>query len=267
MKDKAHPWKPGSKSCCPMLAHIPHASLNIPPDILNTFLVSDLQEELLKMTDRYCDELFGFCTDRFCSSVSRLVCDVERFRNDADEPVAAYGMGAIYTRCSDGSTLRKITQQEREQLLQTYYDTHHRHLTDAVDTKLAACGRCLIIDGHSFHPAPLPHESDKDPDRPDFCIGTDDYHTPLWLAACLEQALTARGYTVKRNSPFSGTLVPMKHYHKDPRVLSVMLEVNRRLYMHPDGTKKECFAAICADISAVLSEVFETFLQITASND
>ena len=36
------------------------------------------------------------------------------------------------------------------------------------------------------------------------------------------------------NQPFSGTIVPMKHYHKDQRVQSLMIEINRWLYLAED---------------------------------
>ena len=54
------------------------------------------------------------------------------------------------------------------------------------------------------------------------------------------------GYSLGVDRPYRGTLVPMKHYQQDRRVHSIMLEVNRDLYMHPstamrnaryDGTK------------------------------
>ena len=47
----------------------------------------------------------------------------------------------------------------------------HNELLDEV-------GKCLIIDGHSFPEIPLRFELDKDPNRPDICIGTCDFHTP-----------------------------------------------------------------------------------------
>jgi len=51
-------------------------------------------------------------------------------------------------------------------------------------------------------------------------------------------AFKALGYDVAIDSPFSGTIVPLKHYHKDQRVTSVMIEVNRSLYASPSGFKR-----------------------------
>jgi len=51
-------------------------------------------------------------------------------------------------------------------------------------------------------------------------------------------AFKALGYDVAIDSPFSGTIVPLKHYHKDQRVTSVMIEVNRSLYTSPSDFKR-----------------------------
>jgi hypothetical protein len=56
---------------------------------------------------------------------------------------------------------------------------HHARLTDAVDAALSEDGHCLIIDIHSFSSHPLPHEHDQDLDRPEICIGTDQFHSPF----------------------------------------------------------------------------------------
>ena len=53
--------------------------------------------------------------------VSRLVVDVERFPDDADEPMAARGMGVVYTTTSQLTPLRRVlSDSERKALLQAY---------------------------------------------------------------------------------------------------------------------------------------------------
>ena len=131
--------------------------------------------------------------------------------------------------------LRELPSQgKRQELLERYYIPHHQKLTEAVEESLLANKRCLIIDGHSFPALPLPYELNQTAFRPDFCLGTDDFHTPEELVARVEKILESCGYSTARNQPFSGTIVPMKHYRKDHRVQSLMIEINRWLYLEED---------------------------------
>ena len=50
----------------------------------------------------------------------------------------------------------------------------------------------------------------------------------------VETILESCGYSTARDQPFSGTIVPMKHYRKDHRVQSLMIEINRWLYLGED---------------------------------
>ena len=52
--------------------------------------------------------------------------------------------------------------------------------------------------------------------------------------ATVEKILESCGYSTARDQPFSGTIVPMKHYRKDRRVQSLMIEINRWLYLAED---------------------------------
>ncbi len=93
---------------------------------------------------------------------------------------------------------------------------------------------CLIIDGHSFPALPLPYELNQTAFRPDFCLGTDDFHTSEELVARFEKILESCGYSTARDQPFSGTIVPMKHYRKDQRVQLLVIEINCWLYLGED---------------------------------
>ena len=90
---------------------------------------------------------------------------------------------------------------------------------------------CLIIDGHSFPALPLPYELNQTAFRPDFCLGTDEFHTPEELVAKFEKIFESCGYSTAQGQPFGGTIVPMKHYQKDQRVQSLMIEINLWLYL------------------------------------
>jgi N-formylglutamate amidohydrolase len=162
-----------------VVIHIPHASNVLPPDVMTAFVLrpDDVQAELLAMTDHYTDELFALppaVAHMVRFPISRLVVDPERFTEDAREPMSACGMGAIYTRTSDGQRLRaEPTPAERAALLARFYEPHHNALTTAVVGALEAHPACLVIDGHSFPATPLPYELDQREDRPDVCTRPD----------------------------------------------------------------------------------------------
>ena len=222
-----------------VILHIPHASTEIPPNEATKLAIlgETLAQELLRMTDRYVDELFdpGKRAARLVFPVSRLVCDPERFADDAIEPMAAKGMGAVYTMTSDGRVLRSsLDAEERQRLLDRYYVPHHERLERRVKQALDATGHALIIDGHSFPSSPLPCDLDQAPLRPDICIGTDVFHTPEWLQRTALDAFGDLGWRVELNRPYAGSIVPSSFFQKDARVHSVMVEVKRSLYMNED---------------------------------
>lgn len=50
----------------------------------------------------------------------------------------------------------------------------------------------------------------------------------------LKEACGELGWSVDVDRPYAGTLVPMPYYGTDPWVVSVLIEVNRRLYLEDD---------------------------------
>ncbi len=100
-----------------------------------------------------------------------------------------------------------------------------------MDEALARAGHALVVDCHSFASVPLPYELDQSSERPDICLGTDAFHTPPGLADVARDAFADQGFSVAFDRPFAGALVPAAHYRRDSRVLAIMVEVNRRLYM------------------------------------
>lgn len=221
-----------------VLLHVPHASTHVPESVRNQFICGDevLERELILMTDHHTDWLFAevASADQVVRSpVSRLVVDVERFPEDAEEPMAARGMGAIYSSTSDLAPLRReLESVERQGLMDEWYWPHHRAFESSISQVLDRHGRVLILDCHSFPSAPLPYELDQTANRPEICIGTDGFHTPASLSSGFRDCLACQGFIVDFNSPFAGSIVPMRYYHADPRVQSMMIEVRRDQYLN-----------------------------------
>ena len=172
-----------------MILQLPYTSKFIPGDLCQDFLLSDkeLLEALNRTTDHATDAIFQQAfpeAKAIVFPVSRLVVDPERFSEDSQEPMIRVGMGVTYTRGSLRQPLREQpTQSRRQELLERYYIPHHQKLTEAVEESLFANDHCLIIDGHSFPALPLSYELNQRAFRPDFCLRTDDFHTPKALVA------------------------------------------------------------------------------------
>ncbi len=249
------------------IIHVPHASAVIPEAIRPTLCLTDgeLRHELLIMTDWHTDDLFALPKDTAATvmfPVSRLVVDPERFVDDRCEAMASKGMGVIYTRTSGGKVLRHgLSSGERGSLLNEYYYPHQQRVQDAAADALATQGKCLLIDAHSFPSKPLPHEPDQSPDRCHVCIGTDDFHTPPRLVGLLRAGFERLGLTVAVDQPFSGTFVPTCFYHDNRNVFSVMIEVNRSLYVdETTGQRHSGFARFQLELKHVLVESMTAFM-------
>jgi N-formylglutamate amidohydrolase len=248
-----------------VVLHIPHASRHVPPEERQAIGLDDaeLNNELLRMTDAYTDELFPLTrveAGRVVFPISRLICDVERFPSDEDEPMASRGMGVIYTRTSMRQTLRaQPDPTTRQSLLERWYWPHHSKLERTVNDVVARLGACLIVDCHSFPSVALPYELDQTAQRADFCIGTDPFHTPSSVRGAIVAAVKQAGYSVTIDAPFAGALVPLASYRTDRRIWSVMIEVNRRLYMDEhSGLKNRAFEQVRVVVGELIAIAAET---------
>lgn len=250
-----------------VVLHIPHDSTVVPAQVREQFILSDpeLVLELQRMTDHYTRELFADPPDDATiirAPVSRLIVDVERFTDDDHEPMAARGMGAVYEVTSHLQPLRRqLSSSERETLMRTWYFPHHERLEAAVADALDSHERCLVIDGHSFPGTALPYEN-ADPAyaRPDICIGSDPFHTPKSLERAFVDAFGRNGWRVAVNEPFAGALVPAGRYQLDSRVMALMVEVNRDLYLDPKSFEPNSdFARIAKEIRNCCVEALRVF--------
>jgi N-formylglutamate deformylase len=229
-----------------LILHIPHSSVNIP--LLYGYIkdADKINNEHVKLTDWYTDELFYSESDSMIiAPFSRIFCDVERFENNEDEIMSKVGMGVLYESCDDRSLLRKVSAALRSRIIRDYYWKHHNALLEEVNKQLKNDGSCLIVDCHSYPSKPLIRDLDQTAARPDFNIGTDKYHTPQKLIDASIAYFEQRGFSIGVDWPYKGTIVPLAHYQKSKKVNSIMLEVNRKLYLNePSNEKSERFNEI-----------------------
>ena len=234
----------GGDAASPWILHVPHSSTRIPDSVRERMVLDDdaLDAELAAMTDAHTDLLARRISETvrgrrpwsFVNRLSRLVVDPERFP-DEREVMNGVGMGAVYTHTSTGRRLRAESLSHRSELIATLFEPYSRALADLVDDRLAATGCAVIFDLHSYPEDSLPYELYPHDERPVICLGTDDHHTPGWLIEAAREAFSSLG-SVAINQPFRGTYVPLRHYRRDDRVSSLMLELRRDAYLTSNGT-------------------------------
>lgn len=218
------------------IIHIPHSSLVLPDEFWDGVLLDET--EIGKENKFLCDELVDtFVPKEFEDKIvmfqfSRMFIDVERFRSDDIESMSKLGMGAVYLKNSNGQFFRRYDENYREKILSEYYDSHHRLLESRTDEILSNCDICQIIDLHSFSDE-LVYKLFGKENNPDICIGVEEnFNDPILLDYTLNY-FNSLGYTTCINYPYEGSLVPTKHfYSKDPRVKSIMIEINKRVYLN-----------------------------------
>ena len=141
-----------------VIVHVPHSSRFIPTHVREGILLDStgIDRELDVMTDSFTDLIAEWAASHagvrpwlFVNRLSRLVVDPERFPDEREE-LNSVGMGAVYTRTSDGSVLRSPTVDEISGLVDRYFTPYADAFADLVDERLAAVGEVTIIDQHSY---------------------------------------------------------------------------------------------------------------------
>ena len=206
-----------------IIMHIPHSSKAIPSEYMEAYHdVAELNETLLKLTDTYTDELFAVDgVEKIIFPYSRTFCDVERFLQD--EPMESkFGQGYYYT---NGINLKPFrTEINKETVRDKYYTPHHAFMKETI-RKL---NNPLLIDCHSFSDEIYKCSPFESRELPDICLGVNegDYHAQN-LCSRFYDYFTGQGLKTAINFPYSGSF-------QIDKVPSVMIEINKRLYLHDD---------------------------------
>jgi N-formylglutamate amidohydrolase len=244
-----------------IIFHIPHSSCRIPEEYRDQFILTDdeLKIEARIMADLFVDKLAeAILEEKIIFPISRIVCDVERFRDDKEEEMAKVGMGVVYTKCHNLSPLRK-EGVDAEKIKSTLYDPHHKLFEGKVNLFLKSFGRCFIIDLHSYSDEPLPYELHKEDARPDICLGFDDAHIDRDVVNKIKMLCEKEGFSVKENEPFKGSIVPLGACGKDDRVKSLMIEINKKTYLQEFEINKSKFDKLQKLIQEIVDVIKESY--------
>ncbi|MCI4656874.1 N-formylglutamate amidohydrolase [Cryobacterium zhongshanensis] len=253
----------------PVILHAPHGGRSILTAHRGSYVISpaELEAEKGAMTDHFTDVLVESVTgaSAVINGLSRFVVDVERFPDDSEELNAA-GMGVLYTHGSRRQLIRRLAADDREPLL-AYFVEYSARFTALVDATLAAHGRAVIIDVHSYPEHELPYELHGGGFRAPLCVGSEPFHASAALLDAVAESFP--GLETRANTPFAGAYVPLKRYQTDARVSSVMLEIRRDVYL-TEATlevKPAGFAAVQESLQGLADRMRFSLGRVTAFRD
>jgi len=244
----------------PVILHVPHSSRLIPEDIRSAISLTDeeLSYELDQMTDSHTDLIannavadLSFKPWIFKNQLSRLVIDPERFP-DEREVMNKVGMGAVYMKTSTGKNLR-AEDFNPAPLIDEYFKPYAKAFTDLVNKLLLKHNAVLIIDVHSYRLNQHPNAVNHGQVRPPICLGTDDFHTPKWLAQLAKDCFSPVGEVIE-NQPYAGSYVPLEFYGKDQRVLSLMLEARADQFLDEKLQPHAGLVRVVSALSSLISK-------------
>jgi len=199
------------------------------------------------------DTLFQQCGG-VKSEYSRLFFDPERFGDDSFENMhKLHRLGWFY----ENAILEKkpLRSTKHKHSVRHYFDEHHAQLNQKTKKRLDTFGKCTVIDCHSF--SDKRYWFHKQMKLPDICIGFEQNHVDKKIVEAVQDLFM--DYTIGINKPYEGSLVPTNYWGKDFRVKSVMIEINKKLYLEADHlTKNSQFK----EIQERLNTLYKTIIKV-----
>ena len=237
-------------------------------------------QALRRAEDTHVDELYGAAPDQdyvlLAALFPRSYVDPNRNTLDQDPDLldgpwpaplspssrSLSGRGLIWSGYPPGLPLydRKLSVEEVRQRIERYYAPYHSALQRELDAAYGAFGGFCHVNYHSM-PSVSTDMSPEGPGvaRPDITLGDRDGTTcaPA-LTAFVRDYFAGRGYTVTINDPYKGAYLVSAYSNPDDGRHSLMIELNRRLYMDEETLKKSPgFAGLQEALTGLITALAE----------
>lgn len=259
------PWPPW------VICHLPADSTAIPVEVRSWLRLSEreLAAEIARRTSHRSHDLFARDLpdhQLVRASCSPLVLDLtvppEGLEADhyglqgTGDGTGGSGFGS--TALSLHAACRPLTQAELEVLVDEYYYPHQAWLATRVALKVAAYGRCLVVNALSFPPKDEAFDVDESlAPLPDIRLGAHPTHTPRRLLDLFEAAFLGHAWRVQVAPGHPAAMVPRLHEGQDRRVHCLSIELNRALYWDSEtGRPNAHYEAFRDRLAAALGAAF-----------
>ncbi len=232
----------------PVVFASPHSGRYYPPEFV---AASRLDAETLRRSeDGYVDVLFASVPKHgvplLAAHYARAYCDLNREPYELDQamfseplpprantrsPRVAAGLGTIARTVGAGMEIysSKLRVSEVERRLARCYHPYHAQLDQLLLQTREKFGWSLLVDCHSMPSAGASVWRDSPIDvvlGDSHGLACDDDFT-RWVEACLE----GQGFSVARNTPYSGGYTTCHYGHPATGSHSIQIEINRSLYL------------------------------------
>jgi N-formylglutamate amidohydrolase len=254
----------------PVVASLPHSGTYVPIEIDSLF--QDQQRQWLRNTDWYLPAVYNFLPELGVTMIeathSRYVVDLNR--DPAGELYGSFSSALIaHENLGDQVYVARPDSNALSARVLKYHTPYHSTLKNALAETVKRFGRVLLLDLHSF----------MGPIEYDVCLG-DRFGTTCSadVTGLFHTALAAEGFSVVRNSPFSGGHI-IRAQARPPTVEALQVELRYTTYLdctnidQPGRPKLDPFRVAAIQVKlrpamerviASLSEGWLTPLQPTA---
>ncbi len=150
-------------------------------------------------------------------------------------PRVAAGLGTVARVVANGAEIygHKLDFDEVRARIENLYRPYHTELARLVDATRDGFGSCVLIDCHSMPSVCGPAEEHAGRRRRADVILGDASSTSCApeLTDLVERHLRGMGYTVARNTPYSGGFITRHYGRPGDGVHALQIEINRALYL------------------------------------
>ena len=260
----------------PLVFSSPHSGKAYPPEFIAASRLDPLN--LRRSEDSFVEELFAAAPEYGAPLIHalfpRAYVDPNREPFELDpamfvdrlpayantrSPRVAAGLGTIARVVANGASIYsgKLTFQEALGRIRGHYWPYHTALKELLDETRKRFGYCILVDCHSMPSGGGPGDASAALEGVEIVLG--DYHGQSCagrVTDCAEASLTAQGYRVVRNNPYSGGFVTRHYGQPWEGMHALQIEINRCLYMNEDCIERgPNFEAVRAAMTQLVADM------------
>lgn len=173
--------------------------------------------------------------------------------------ISLRGLGLLKSKSRYGEPVheRKLSVAEVMERLEKYHRPYHAELKRLVQETRDKFGFAYHFTCHCMSAVGAPTHPDPGQQRADFCIGnlngaTSSKEHLEWIQSIIE----SRGYSCTVNFPYAGGELNSRYGRPADGVESVMVEINKKLFMDVNTFKKtDNFDKLQRDMNSIIMEV------------